>query len=50
MQRRRQVFGAALLVLAVLLLAVAIWGRVRRLSYVALAVGAAGVWMISRRQ
>lgn len=46
---RRQVFGAVLLLLAVVLLVVAIWGHVRRLSYVAIAVAAVGVWLVSRR-
>lgn len=49
MLRRRQVFGATLILLAVILLVVAMWGRVRRLSYVAMFVGAIGVWMLSRR-
>ncbi len=48
-RRRRQVFGAVLLMVAVVLLVVALWGHVRRLSYVAFAVAAAGVWMMSRR-
>jgi hypothetical protein len=48
-QRRRQVFGVVLVMVAVVLLVVAMWGRVRRLSYVAFAVAAVGVWMLSRR-
>lgn len=48
-QRRRQVFGAVLLMVAVVLLVVALWGHVRRLSYVAIAVAAMGVWMMTRR-
>jgi asparagine N-glycosylation enzyme membrane subunit Stt3 len=48
-QRRRQVFGAILITVAVVLLAVALLGHVRRMSYVAFAVAAVGVWMISRR-
>jgi thiol:disulfide interchange protein len=48
-KRRRQVFGAVLLMLAVVLLVVAMWDHVRRLSYVALVLAAAGMWMASRR-
>jgi alpha-beta hydrolase superfamily lysophospholipase len=48
-KNRRQVFGAVLLLLAVVVLVVAMAGHVRRLSYVAYALGAAGVWMVSRR-
>lgn len=48
-KRRRQVFGVVLLIAAVILLVVAMWGHVRRLSYAAMAVGGIGVWMMSRR-
>lgn len=48
-QRRRQVFGAVLLMVAAVLLVVAMLGHVRRLSYLAMPVAAIGVWMISRR-
>lgn len=48
-QRRRQVFGAVLIMVAVVLLVVAMIGRARFVSYAALVCGAAGVWMISRR-
>lgn len=48
-RRRRQVFGAILIMVAVIMLVVALWGRVRRLSYVAFAVAAVGVWMLSRK-
>jgi hypothetical protein len=46
---RRQVFGAVLLLGAAIVLAIAMWGHVRRLSYLAFALAAAGVWMVSRR-
>lgn len=49
-QRRRQVFGAVLIMVAVVLLVVAMWGHVRRLSYVAFALAGVGVWMMSKRQ
>jgi hypothetical protein len=48
-KNRRQVFGAVLLLLAVGVLVIAMTGHVRRLSYVAYALGAAGLWMVSRR-
>lgn len=48
-RRRRQVFGAVLIMVAVVLMVAALWGRVRRLSYVALGFAAVGVWMLSRR-
>lgn len=48
-RRRRQVFGAVLIMVAVVLMVAALWGRVRRLSYVALGCAAVGVWMLSRR-
>ncbi len=48
-RRRRQVFGAILIMVSVVLLVVALWGRVRFLSYVALTIAAAGAWMLSRR-
>ncbi|MGE0115423.1 MAG: hypothetical protein AB7T07_11155 [Steroidobacteraceae bacterium] len=47
--RRRQVFGVVLILVAVALLILAVWGHVRRLSYVAAVIGGAGVWMLSRR-
>ena len=49
-QRRRQVFGAVLIMVAVVLLVVAMVGRAKFVSYAALAVGAVGVWMLSRRK
>jgi hypothetical protein len=48
--RRRQLLGAVLLSLAVLLLIVAVLGHVQRLSYVAIGMAAIGVWMVSRRE
>jgi hypothetical protein len=48
-RRRRQVFGAVLIMVSVVLLVVALWGHVRFLSYVALAMAASGAWMLSRR-
>ncbi len=48
-QRRRQVFGAVLIMVAVVLLVVAMIGRARFVSYAAIVCGAVGVWMISRR-
>jgi CBS-domain-containing membrane protein len=47
--RRRQVFGGVLLAMAVAVLVVAWLGHVRRLSYLAFALAALGMWMVSRR-
>gem|GEM_PF-2977299 len=48
-KQRRQVFGVVLLLLAVVIFAIAMWGHVRRLSYASFALAAVGVWMLSRR-
>lgn len=48
MKRRRQVFGVALLLAAVVLLIVALWSHVRRLGYVVVLLGGIGVWLVSR--
>lgn len=48
-KHRRQVFGGVLLVFAVVVLMVALLGHVRRLSYLAFALAAVGVWMVSSR-